>query len=205
MALRREEVGVLASRISACLRCAMRCASCSSRSIGCRAWSRTAATWGPDLPGREPEGVPDGQRGESGRNGFAQLSSKGISANIDGLRADLNGVTCATRIAASLAQTSRRCAVAGQLGSLHRSFGGTGAQGLGTAKAFRLKSRGGIHLEASKARRPPTSATHSVGTPGRRIINQPAASCCTGNSACHKLKLPPRRAVNRSPPCSKNR
>ena len=71
---------------------------------------------------------------------YKQLISKGISANIDSLRAELEARDARdqTRSVSPL-KPAVGCDAAGQLGTLRRSLGGSGAESLGTTQAVRLQ------------------------------------------------------------------
>ena len=125
--LRREEVGALASRISAWP--AVRARACSSVQLAFRDAARPGrrrarhghASSSPTPSSRcssprAPPNVPSG--------GYKQLISKGISANIDSLRADLEARDARDSNRSVIApEAGRRRVPAGQLGADDRSFG----------------------------------------------------------------------------------
>ena len=141
--LRAEDVGSLASQISAIapVRDALR--RHSWLSAACPGWSPTAATWGPMIfPDAQLKVFLTASAAMRAERRHKQLISKGISANIDDLREGLEARDAARQNARSLtAEASRRGVVAGQFGIVDRRVGRCRAESLGTTPTVCLKAR----------------------------------------------------------------
>ena len=137
---------------------------CRRRFAACPAWSPTAATWerssSPTRRSRcsSPPAPPNAPSA-----GYKQLISKGISANIDSLRADLEARDARDiQRRASPAEARRRCVPPGQLGAHDRSFGRGRARSLGRAPAFRPTA--GLKAVPGAVASPPRASWHTGAT-----------------------------------------
>ena len=176
--LRLEEVGALASKISAwpAVREALRKLQLSFRHVpGLVADGRDMGTV--IFPGADLKVFLTASAATRAERRYKQLISKGISANIDSLRADLEARDARdqTRSVAPL-KPAAGCDAAGQLGAHRRSLGGRWCSKPGnSAGRFAELTAGQASKTASERRRSPL------------VLHAPGASVSQLNPAAARL------------------